>query len=310
MKLQVALMLSVVLQFAAFAVTISLIPKTRFKIAWISISAGFLLMALRRFFEGWYQLDTMNTFGMVSSWVAVVISVAMLIASLYIRRIFQVLNRIQQLHRDNEARLLTAVITTEEKERKYFAREIHDGLGPLLSAARMTLSALNRASLSEQNAELIGKVESLVDNAITSSKEIANHLTPHVLEHYGLRKAVETYVKNTVSRKNIRIELNTNLEKRRYPNPIEVILYRICCELISNTLKYADAGRISILLTERPGFLSLQYDDDGKGCHLETSDAQGMGLTNIRSRVKSLNGSLEMHSDLNRGFYAHIQIPI
>ena len=109
-------------------------------------------MALRRFFEGWYQLDTMNTFGMVSSWVAVVISVAMLIASLYIRRIFQVLNRIQQLHRDNEARLLTAVITTEEKERKYFAREIHDGLGPLLSAARMTLSALNRASLSEQNA--------------------------------------------------------------------------------------------------------------------------------------------------------------
>ena len=312
MELQVALILSVILQFAAFFITISLIPKTRFNIAWISISIGFLLMALRRLFEAFYffSVKGQGTMADINSWIAVIISVSMLISSIYIRKIFEVLNRIQQLRRENEARLLSAVISTEEKERKYFAKELHDGLGPLLSSAKMTLSAIVKGSMQKQNIELLDKVENMVDNAIVATKEISNHLTPHVLERYGLKKALDTFVRNTIARKNIKISISTNIEKKRYNHDLEAIIYRICCELINNTLKYASADKITILLTDNSETMELKYDDNGKGFDIGKNENKGMGLTNIKSRVKSLNGSIELSSSPKRGFYASIKLPI
>lgn len=312
MELQVALILSVVLQFAAFFITISLIPKTRFNIAWISISIGFLLMALRRLFEAFYFFSVKNDGVMadVNSWIAVVISVSMLVSSIYIRKIFEVFNRIHKLRKENEARLLSAIITTEEKERKYFAKELHDGLGPLLSSAKMTLSAIEKTKMQKQNTELLDKVEHMVDNAIVTTKEISNHLTPHVLERYGLKKAIDTFVRNTTAQKNIQISISTNIEKNRYNHDLEAIIYRICCELINNTLKYASANKISILLTDNTNTIELKYDDNGKGFNLEKKENDGMGLTNIKSRVKSLNGKIELQSSPNKGFYASIKLPL
>ncbi|MBZ0242737.1 MAG: sensor histidine kinase, partial [Bacteroidales bacterium] len=130
MELKIALIFSVVVQFVAFIITISLIPKTRFNIAWISISIGFLLMAFRRLIEAFSYFREMpdDSITLLNSWIAVVISIAMLLSSIYIRKIFKLLNRIHQLRKENEAKLLSAVIATEEKERKHFSKELHDGL--------------------------------------------------------------------------------------------------------------------------------------------------------------------------------------
>jgi len=312
MVLQVALITSVVIQFLAFIITISLIPKTKFNIAWISISIGFLLMALRRLFEAFtfYGSETSATVAVFSSWVAVVISMSMLIASLYIRKIFEVINRLQKLRKENEARLLSAIISTEEKERKYFSKELHDGLGPLLSSAKMTLSAIDREDVNEQNSQFLNKVEIMVDSAIVTTKEISNHLTPHLLERYGLKKAIDTFVKNTIATNSIQIETSSNIGKKRYQHTTEVILYRICCELINNSLKYASATKITILLTQHLNTIELNYDDNGKGFHLETQGGNGMGITNIKSRVKSLNGSIKMVSSPGNGFYVAIKLPV
>jgi signal transduction histidine kinase len=312
MILKWALILSVVLQFAAFIITISLIPKTRFSIAWISISIGFLLMAFRRLNEVIYIFSTAEpdkNFN-VSSWIAVVISVTMLIASIYIRKIFEVLNRIQKLRKENETRLLSTVISIEEKERRYFAKEIHDGLGPVLSSAKMTLSAIDKMSIDQLNGELIEKTENLVDNAIVAAKEISNHLTPQVLERYGLQKAINTFIRNTIAKNTIEIAINTNIDKKRYNHNLEVIIYRISCELINNTLKYASANKITILLLEENDFMVFKYDDNGKGFDIGKSEIKGMGLTNIKSRVKSLNGSIEMYSKPKNGFYTNIKFPL
>lgn len=312
MELQVALILSVALQFLAFVITISLIPKTKFNIAWISISIGFLLMALRRSFEVLYFFKgiTTDTITNLNSWIAVVISIAMLVSSIYIRKIFEVLNRIHQLHKVNETKLLSAIISTEEKERKHFSKELHDGLGPVLSSAKMTVSAIQRNSMIPQNAELLNKVESMVDNAIVTTREISNHLTPHILERYGLRKAIETFIRNATARENIDINISTNIQKQRYNPNTEVILYRICCELVNNTLKYAMATQISIVLTESNKSIELKYDDNGTGFNIEQAENKGMGLTNIKSRVKSLNGSIELVSSPTNGFYAFIKLPL
>ena len=311
MVLQIALVISVILQFTAFFITISLIPKTRFKIAWISISVGFLLMAVRRLLEAFQVLSIAdpNKLSDISSWIAVIISIAMLVASIYIRKIFEVLNRISKLRKENEAKLLSATISTEENERKYFSKEIHDGLGPVLSSAKMTISAIDKTELIERNVDLLNKVENLVDNAIETSKEISNHLTPHVIERYGLKKAIDTFIRNIAIKETIKIDFSTNIEKIRYSHNIEVIIYRICCEFINNTLKYASADRITILLHDNEKQIVFKYDDNGIGFDIVKQEFNGMGLINIKSRVKSLNGSIELTSSLNKGFYASIKLP-
>ncbi len=310
MEIQVALIISVIAQFVAFFITISLIPKTRFNIAWISISIGFLLMAIRRLLEllAFFNGSTLDNISEINSWIAVVTSIAMLIASIYIRKIFEVLNHIHRMRKESEAKLLTAVISTEENERKHFSKELHDGLGPVLSSAKMTISAIDRISGSEYNAQLLETVENLVDNAITTTKEISNHLTPHVLERYGIRKALETFIRNSSARETIQIDISSNIGKQRYNHNIEVILYRICCELINNTLKYASAKTISLSLTDDSNIIELKYKDDGKGFDMLDVEG-GMGLTNIKSRVKSLNGSIDINSSPNNGFYTCIKLP-
>ncbi len=311
MEIQIALIVAVVAQFVAFFFTISLIPKTRFNIAWISISIGFLLMAIRRFVEllYFYKDAPSDQISILNSWIAVVISLTMLVASIYIRKIFEVLNRIHKLRKESEAKLLSAIIRTEEKERKYFSKELHDGLGPVLSSAKMTISAIDKTNISERNTLLLDKVENMVDNAIDTTREISNHLTPHVLERYGLHKAIENFINNIVSKESIKINLSSNIEKLRYGSDIEVILYRICCELINNTLKYAHAQQVDISINEDNNHIEFIYNDNGNG--FDTSSIKkGMGIINIKSRVKSLNGTINITSGHNSGFNASIRLPL
>ena len=311
MELKIALIIAVIVQFIAFIITISLIPKTKFSIAWISISVGFLLMAVRRLVEVFYFFREIPTdkVTIVNSWIAVIISLAMLLSSFYIRKIFEVLNRIHQLRKESEAKLLSAIISTEEKERKHFAKELHDGLGPVLSSAKMTISAIDKKNIEEKNTGLLDKVEKLVDNAILATKEISNHLTPHVLARYGLKKAIETFIRNAMISETIQIKLSANIDKKRYKESVEVVLYRIFCELINNTQRHAFASKIAISLTDDNKNIELKYEDNGVGFD-SSHEKYGMGLTNIVSRVKALHGTIELISSPQKGFNAHIALPL
>nr|WP_320023165.1 ATP-binding protein [uncultured Draconibacterium sp.] len=311
MELKIALIIAVIVQFIAFIITISLIPKTKFSIAWISISVGFLLMAVRRLVEVFYFFREIPTdkVTMVNSWIAVIISLAMLLSSFYIRKIFEVLNRIHQLRKESEAKLLAAIISTEEKERKHFAKELHDGLGPVLSSAKMTISAIDKKNIEEKNTGLLDKVEKLVDNAILTTKEISNHLTPHVLARYGLKKAIETFIRNAMISEMIQISLSANIDKKRYKESVEVVLYRIFCELINNTQRHAFASKITISLTDDNKNIELKYEDNGVGFD-SSHEKYGMGLTNIVSRVKALHGTIDLISSPQKGFNAHIALPL
>ena len=311
MELKIALILAVIVQFIAFIITISLIPKTKFSIAWISISVGFLLMAVRRLVEVFYFFREIPTdkVTIVNSWIAVIISLAMLLSSFYIRKIFEVLNRIHQLRKESEAKLLSAIISTEEKERKHFAKELHDGLGPVLSSAKMTISAIDKKNIEAKNTGLLDKVEKLVDNAILTTKEISNHLTPHVLARYGLKKAIETFIRNAMLSEMIQISLSANIDKKRYKESVEVVLYRIFCELINNTQRHAFASKIAISLTDDNKNIEFKYEDNGVGFD-SSNEKYGMGLTNIVSRVKALHGTIDLISSPQKGFNAHIALPL
>ncbi len=311
MIIEIALTFAVVFQLIAFGITVSLIPKTRFNIAWISISIGFLLMALRRIDDVVYCFSPADNdpAAQTSNWLAVLISVFMLVAAIYIRQIFYVLDRVQSMRKLDEQRLLTAVIDTEEKERKRFSKELHDGLGPLLSAGKMTLSAINPRHLEAENTELLGRAEAIIDKVIETTRELADHLTPQVLERYGLKKAIQSFIR-MVSDEQVQIKLIANPKQQHFRAQTEVVMYRVCCEFINNTLKHAKAKNIEIILTEHPGSLELIYEDDGIGMQVDEAASNGMGLTNIRSRIRSVNGTIDIISQPACGFYAHIKIPL
>ena len=313
MIIQIALLSSVILQFGAFFNTLKLIRRTKFNISWITISIAFFLMAIRRLsefatFANSYSPAATDYF---NSWMAVLISLLMFVASFYIRRIFNLQSQIDNMRKENEARVLSAIIETEEKERQSFAREMHDGLGPVLSSVKMAFSAIDLKTTGEKNRKIIEKTESSVDHAILTVREISNHLSPHLLEKFGLKKAIHTFYEGISRPEKPGLKFFSHPDRLEIPYNIEVILYRIISELINNTLKHASAANIEISLIISSGQLDLHYSDDGKG--YEPSAIQGKkgtGLSNIHSRIKSLGGKVEIHTKRNRGFFLKTNIPL
>ncbi len=312
MSLKIALILSVVLQFAAAAIALSLLKRTRTNIAWWLISLGFLLMAIRRVFEVMevYNPENDISSGLLNSWTAVVISVFMLLSLIFIKRIFNIQKQIDNLRKQNESRVLSAILKTEEKERQHFAKELHDGLGPLLSSVKMTISASNY--MKGDNKQALANAEKLIDESISTLKDISNKLSPHILINFGLQKAVKSFINRLQIIGDPIIRLNSNLGEKRFAYNLEVVLYRVICELLSNTLRHAGAHNVYIDLIADDKSITLKYIDDGIGFDVakEEKKLSGLGYSNMKSRIKSLNGTFQVFSAPGEGIRVDIQISL
>ncbi len=310
MAIKIALILSVVLQFGAAIIALTLVKRTRTNIAWWLISFGFLLMAFRRVFEILQVYDSQSKLitGLLSSWTGVLISLIMLLSLIFIKRIFNLQKEIDNLRKQNESRVLSAIIKTEENERHHFARELHDGLGPLLASVKMAISAIRYPG--NGNNEIVNNAERLIDESIVSLKEVSNKLSPHILMNFGLLKAVKSFMDKLVVNDTPVIKLNSNLGNRRFSFNIEVVLYRVFCELLSNTVKHAQASNVYIDLLTDDHVITFRYIDDGIGFDSSLLDytQKGMGYSNIRSRIKSLNGSIDIFTGPGEGIHVDIQI--
>lgn len=312
MTIKIALIISIVLQFAAAIIALSLTRRTKTNIAWWLISIGFLLMAIRRVFE-FFQLSESESrlvTGLLSTWTGVAISILMLGSLIFIKRIFNIQQRMDELRKENESRVLSAIVRTEEKERLNFSKELHDGLGPLLSSVKMAISASRSHEQPENENNVLKNAEKLIDESITSLKEISNKLSPHMLNNFGLKKAIKSFISRLPASKTLTINFNSNIDDKRYTYNLEVVLYRVVCELISNSLQHSKAKNVFISLMDDNRVLKLDYLDDGIGFNqsvLEIS-RQGMGFSNIQSRVKSLNGTIEIYSMPDEGLRVNVTI--
>ena len=316
MLLKVALLLSMLIQLGAAITAVSLIRRTRFNISWMLISAGFVLMALRRLFEFstlfWEtQLISKDE---VNNWIGILISILMLTSVIFIRRIFNLQDQLEEIREGNEVSLLSAIISTEEKTRQAIARDLHDGLGPVLSSIKMTISALDMDKIDTNNKEIATRAASATDEAITSLKEISNHLSPHLLKNYGLMNALEEKSRQLLNNTSIQLDLNGNISTKRYNYDVEINLFRIATELINNSIKHGHPAKIEITIDELENTLHLKYSDDGKGFKpyesQQITSKRGMGLENIRSRARSLKGHCFIQSRSGHGTKVNIQIPL
>ena len=314
MIIKIALILSVVIQFVAAVLAISLIKRTKTHIAWWLISIGFLAMAVRLFLEviTIFNPEREALTSMLYSWLGVIISLLTLISLMFIRRLFNAQNKDEEFRTERESEVLSAIIKTEENERSRFAKELHDGLGPLLSSIKMSVSAIKKQMDGKNDGSIIENTEKLIDESIFTIKEISNNISPHILNNFGLYKALQSFITKIQVSNNIDIMLNSNIGQKRFNYNVEVVFYRIICELITNTLKHASARRITIDLFETDNELILEYIDDGKGFSPEKAEqtGTGMGLSNMRSRVNSLNGRYEAKSKKGMGVCFNISVKV
>jgi signal transduction histidine kinase len=312
MTIKVALIISIILQFAAAIIGLSLTKRTKNNIAWWLISIGFLLMAIRRVIEFFQLTDSESRLvtGLLSTWTGVIISVLMLVSLIFIKRIFNIQKRMDELQKENESRVLSAIVRTEENERLNFSKELHDGLGPLLSSVKMAISASLTMKSDVKENKVLANAEKLIDESITSLKEISNKLSPHILNNFGLNKAIKSFISRLPDTGSLSINFETNTENKRFLYNVEVVIYRVVCELISNSLQHSQARNIYITLFEEDSFLKLDYLDDGIGFNKDILkiEEKGLGFENIRSRVISLNGTIDTYTMPGEGVRVHITI--
>ncbi|HEX2935534.1 MAG TPA: response regulator [Bacteroidales bacterium] len=208
-----------------------------------------------------------------------------------------------------EKKIIDTIIQTQEEEQSRYARELHDGLGPLLSTLKMHLEWIANPDHSINKNKIIEHAIYTLDNAIRSTKEIANNLSPHILERFGIVDAVNSYIEHIKETSNIEFTLSSNLKERLAGN-IEIVLYRTILECMNNSIKHSDAKKIIIKLNKESNNVKISYSDNGKGFDVEKeiAEGKGMGLFNIQSRIKHIGGTFQLTSKPNRGTDININI--
>lgn len=314
MILQLLLVISIILQLFAVSIAIKLTKVTKFNFSWMLLTVGFILMALQRLLEFLPYISSFESpeLGEIMVWSGVIISLTFAIGVFFIQRIFKYMKRVEDSRRLTEKMFLNTIIQTEEKERKRFAKDLHDGLGPLLSTVKMSVSSLSQLEHDKTANEIVQNTEMVINEAIKSLKEISDNLSPHVLDNFGLLRAVRNFSNKINTTKAIHINLESNLGDERFENNIEVILYRVICELINNTIKHAKAKKINISLNKKEKFLTIYYQDDGKGFNKNILEEKpgntGMGFSNIFSRINSLKGEISVESETGKGTNVLIKV--
>jgi signal transduction histidine kinase len=309
----IALIISIVLQIIAASIALRFMKLTKYRLSWILLSLSFVFMAVRKFIQLYEYLNGPPSFGwqLVDDWLGVLISFLIIVGVVLIREMFYSLKLAESDRLKTERRVINAIINTEENEKKRFAKDLHDGLGPLLSTVKMSLSALTDKIKDPHGQEILKNTNHVVNEAISTIKEVSNNLSPHVLSNFGLSSAISAFTTKINHTKVLEIVFKSNMENQRLENEKEVVIYRAVCELINNSILHSGASKIEIELNKHEKFITLQFNDNGRGFDtsmLGIEDNKGMGISNIETRVKSIEGVFILESNQGKGTSALIKV--
>jgi signal transduction histidine kinase len=206
--------------------------------------------------------------------------------------------------------LLRSAIDTQEAERKRIANDLHDELGAVLSIARMHLIQLEEKSTAPDGNLLaaLQNVRTLTESALASMRRISHELMPPQLETFGIVKTLEALANRINSTNGIHIEVSAG-EWPPLSLSIQLGLYRICLELITNTIKHANATQITIRIASDASQLSMDYHDNGKGQH-SSPVRSGLGTNSLEARVSALSGKITSNHIGESGFNFKLEIPL
>lgn len=299
------------LQTLATIAAIRLVRLTKYNSIWILLIIGMAAMSVTRYgqyVQTFVDDSTAKAPNELYIWLDAVASLCIAVGVLYAHKLFTYIGHLDHQRKLTNKRILTAVLRTEEKFRSRYSRELHDGMGPLLSSAKMSMSVLAKRAEDEENRELIASTSAVIDEAIRSLREISNNLSPQVLNDFGLVRGITNFINKNPQLRTIEMRFDTNLRKERFGHDIEVILYRVICELINNSLKHSACTKIKLDLQLVYDRIYLTYSDNGRGFDTQAVADYGMGMSNLTSRIHSLGGTIEITSQPNKGMAASIVV--
>jgi len=213
---------------------------------------------------------------------------------------------------DNE--IFNAIIDAEEKERKRFSRDMHDGLGALLSTLKIYVGLLQKENKNASDKEmLIAEMKDTINIAVESARTIANNIMPSVLMDHGLLKALKSFIDALNKTRAVDVSFSYPTESFDLPSHTETHLYRIILELINNTLKHANATEIKLVVETIDDHLIFDYQDNGDGFDYNSvygKKTGSQGLKNILSRLNFINGTGSFHTSPGKGLGFNIKVPL
>ncbi len=314
MALNILLLFTILLHIVVLFISTRLMRVTKFRSAWVLFFIAYILMLFQLIIELVGNLGNHIQIPMEARvWVMMFNSLFFVAALFVVNKLISHTWFTERKRRISEERLLNAIITTEEKERRRFSKDLHDNLGPLLSSAKLSISALSSLESTRSQKEILNNADSVINEAIKSLKETSNNLSPHILNNFGVVRAINTFVNKLILPSQMRVEFNTNMRNQRYNDDIEAIMYRVVCELLNNSIKYSQATKIDITVWCNDDHVELNVSDNGVGFDyekLQEDDNAGMGLSNITSRISSLKGEMTIDSDVGVGTIIKILINI
>jgi len=216
-----------------------------------------------------------------------------------------------ELARQKEIRT-KSIIEAEEKERKRIAQDLHDGVGQILSAAKLNLSALeSKVNLEHQDQKDAYKnALDLIDDSVREVREVSHNMMPNTLIKLGLASAIREFITKVGNIPTLKIDLEIVGLDSRINESVETVLYRVIQETVNNILKHAKATHISLQLVRHDTELTVMIEDNGVGFDTEKiSEFAGIGLKNIISRIEFLNGTVHFDSIPGRGTNVIIEVP-
>lgn len=205
-----------------------------------------------------------------------------------------------------------AVINAEENERKRIAAELHDGIGQMMSVAKMNLSAIENEIVFKDEAQKnsFDKVIVLVDESCKEVRSVSHQLMPNALLKSSLAAAVREFIGKIDSRI-IKINLYSEGLNERLDTDVETVLYRVIQECVNNVIKHSEASMLDISLVKESNEIIATIEDNGQGFEVDkTTYTDGIGLKNIITRVEFLKGTVDFTSAPGKGTLVAIYIPI
>ena len=244
--------------------------------------------------------------------ILVIVFVKLLVLSAWLRVRLKQKAKFQREIMKQQELATKAVLAAEEKERQRIARDLHDGVGQMMSVAKMNLSAFESdiQFLDRDQLESFEKIINLVDESCREVRSVSHNMMPNALLKNSLAIAIKDFV-DKIEKRSLKVRVYTEGLDDRLDSNLEIILYRVIQECVNNVIKHAEASRLDISVLKDKEGISATIEDNGKGFDIGDKDKfEGIGLKNIITRIEYLKGMVDFDSSPGRGTLIALNVPL
>ena len=221
--------------------------------------------------------------------------------------------RIIELETEKQLMATEAVLKGEEQERSRLAKDLHDGLGGMLSGIKYSFQTMKgNLIMTPDNQQAFERSMDMLDSSIKEMRRVAHNMMPEALVKFGLDTALKDFCNDINQSGALKVNYQSiGLKDAEIDQMTAITIYRIVQELLNNTMKHAAAKTAIVQVSKIDGLLSVTVEDDGKG--FDTSilnKSKGIGWSNIQHRIEFLKGKLDVNSQKEKGTSVLIELPV